>query len=129
MVNIKHIVAATFITTSITGCASIFSGGSDNVSINSLEKGTTLSINGAPRGLDNTAADLKRGKPYTITASKEGCKDVTIQTQESFDGRSLLGIFIDFGIFTIPIDMISGGAWKISPSSYTVTPICDKKAP
>lgn len=106
-----------------TGCASIISGNSDTLTVNSLEKGTRISVDGVLRGTDNATCEVKRGKPHTILVEKDGFQSVTIQTGESFDPLCLLGIFIDWGIFTIPIDLVSGGAWKTNPSMYTVTPM------
>jgi|AntRauTorckE6833_2_1112554.scaffolds.fasta_scaffold21476_2 uncharacterized protein YceK len=121
----KKLVAAAILPVLMTGCASIIKGNSDEVTINSLEQGTTLYVNGAARGKDSAFVTLDKGKKHTITAKKDGCSPVTAQTGESFDPTTLLGIFIDWGIFTIPTDLISGAAWKIQPTSYTVTPICD----
>jgi hypothetical protein len=61
-----------------------------------------------------------------LRAEKEGCESTTSTTTESFDPTSLLGIFIDFGLISIPVDMISGAAWKIEPTTYTLTPVCSK---
>ena len=110
----------------LTGCASVIKGSNETISVNSVEKGTTIYVDGAARGLDTASVSLKKGKTYNIRAEKEGCEAASATTGESFDPISLLGILIDFGIFTIPIDMISGAAWKIEPTTYTVTPICKK---
>jgi len=109
-----------------TACASIVHGTNDQVSVNSLEKGTTISIDGAPRGQDTAMAELKRGKTHFIRAEKPGCQEMSIETSRRFDPASLLGVFIDFGIITIPLDFIMGGAMKTEPTTYTVTPICKK---
>lgn len=124
--QIKTTLMAVAVLASLTGCASIIKGSHDTVTINSLEKGTTLYIDGAPRGLDIAQAQVKRGKTAEIRAVKEGCQDVSVSTTDSFDAVTLLGILIDYGIISIPTDLISGNAWKVSPTSYTVTPICQK---
>jgi hypothetical protein len=112
----------------LTGCASVIKGSNETISVNSVEKGTTIYVDGAARGLDTASVSLKKGKTYNIRAEKEGCEAVSTTTGESFDPTSLLGILIDFGIFTIPMDLISGAAWKIEPTTYTVTPICKKSS-
>jgi hypothetical protein len=84
-------------------------------------------VDGTPRGRDNAIAQLKRGDAHTIMASKEGCRDVTMETTDSFDPASLLGIFLDYGIISIPIDLISGAAWKTDQSVVTLSPICPPK--
>jgi len=110
----------------LTGCASVIKGSSDTVTVNSLEKGTTIYVNGAARGVDTASVSVKKGKPHTLRVEKEGCQPVTGETTESFDPTSLLGILIDFGLISIPIDLMSGAAWKVEPTTYTLTPICGK---
>lgn len=110
----------------LTGCASVIKGSNETINVNSVEKGTTIYVDGTARGLDTTTVSLKKGKTYSIRAEKEGCDAVSTTTGETFDPTSLLGILLDFGIFSIPIDLISGAAWKIEPTTYTVTPICKK---
>ncbi|WP_190274820.1 PEGA domain-containing protein [Leptothrix cholodnii] len=109
------------------GCSSIIKGTSETISVNSIEKGTTIYVDGAARGLDSASVSVKKGKPHSIRAEKDGCQAVTADTTETFDPTSLLGILLDFGIFSIPIDLMSGAAWKVEPTTYTVTPICQKQ--
>jgi hypothetical protein len=111
----------------LSGCSSIIKGTNDTITINSIERGTTLYVDGAACGLDTASVSLKKGKTYSLRAEKEGCESTTSTTTESFDPTSLLGILIDFGLISIPVDMISGAAWKIEPTTYTLTPVCSKK--
>ncbi len=108
----------------ITGCASTIKGTQDTITVNSLEKDTLIYIDGVKRGYDDAIAQVKRGETHTIKVTKAGCEDLVIHTGESFDPTTLLGILIDFGVITIPIDLISGAAWKTEPTIYTVTPVC-----
>jgi hypothetical protein len=110
----------------MSGCATIFKGTTETITVTSLEKDTVISVDGARRGMDSATVSVKKGKPYAIKAEKEGCDLVTANTTETFDPVSLLGILLDFGIFTIPIDLISGAAWKVEPTTYTLTPVCKK---
>src|SRR5689334_18520420 len=111
-----------------SGCSSIIKGNSDTITVNSLEHGTMLYVDGAPRGVDNAVVSVKKGKPHAIRAEKEGCLAVNTETTEAFDATSLLGVFLDFGIISIPTDLISGAAWKVDQTTYTVTPICETHA-
>jgi hypothetical protein len=61
----------------------------------------------------------------TVKVGKKGCKDTVSPVSNTFDATSLLGILIDFGLISIPVDLISGAAWKFNPKMYTVTPICE----
>jgi hypothetical protein len=108
----------------LSGCASIFSGNSDEIAINSLENGSVIYVDGRARGKDTAHVQVDRGKEHTIVAKKEGCLDATAETGWSFDPRSLLGVFIDFGIVSIPVDFAIGGAMATDPTTYTVSPVC-----
>jgi hypothetical protein len=110
-----------------SGCAGILHGTSDTVSVNSMEEDTVIYVDGTPRGKDTAIAQLERGDDHTIRVSKQGCGDVTMETTDSFDTASLLGIFLDWGIISIPIDLVSGAAWKTDQSVVTLTPICPPK--
>jgi hypothetical protein len=110
-----------------SGCAGILHGTSDTVSVNSMEEDTVIYVDGTPRGKDTAIAQLERGDDHTIRVSKQGCRDVMMETTDSFDTASLLGIFLDWGIISIPIDLVSGAAWKTDQSVVTLTPICPPK--
>jgi hypothetical protein len=109
----------------VSGCSTIIHGTTDTVTFNSTEEGTVLYLNGIPRGKDAATLQLVRGEDYVVRASKKGCKDTVSPVSNTFDATSLLGILIDFGLISIPVDLISGAAWKFNPKMYTVTPICE----
>jgi hypothetical protein len=111
----------------LSGCASIFSGNSDEISVNSLEDDSIIYVNGTPRGKDSVLVQVDRGQKHSIVAKKEGCQDSMAETGRSFDARSLLGVFIDFGIISIPVDFAIGGAMATDPTAYTVTPACPER--
>ena len=113
----------------LSSCASIISGGHDTLTVTSAEKGTSIYVDGVLRGTDSIQAEVKRGHRHTLRAEKEGFNTVTIETSESWDPTSLLGILIDFGIVTIPLDFLMGGCWKTEPTLYTVTPTHQGSAP
>ncbi len=110
-----------------SGCSSIIHGGHDTVTINSLEKGATIYVDNIPRGADIVQVDLERGESHIVRATKPGCTDTITPVTDKFDTTTLLGIFLDLGIISLPVDFISGSAWKITPKTYTVTPICKAK--
>lgn len=124
----KKIIVLFVIVTSTIGCATIVKGSHDTISVSSLEQDTALYVDDRPIGKDTAQVVVKKGNPHFIKASKEGCTTSVIETGESYDAVSLFGILFDFGIFSIPIDLITGSAWKTSPLAYTATPICKSVA-
>ena len=110
----------------LSGCASMFNGTSQQVSIRSNVEGTELYVNDAYVGKDNGVVVFNKKKNYVITAKKEGCVQSSLPASKSFDATTLLGILIDFGIFTIlVVDGLATGAWQsFDQTSYVVDPNC-----
>ncbi len=108
----------------LTGCASAIHGTSDQIHINSMQKGTTIYVDNVPRGIDNVLVEVSRKKKHQIRVEKEGCKDLVQTTGRKLDLTTFFGVLIDFGIVTIPADFLIGGALETSPKTYTLTPIC-----
>lgn len=108
----------------LASCASIIKGTEQQINIVS-EKGVEIYVDGVKTGTETAIARVKKGNTHSITVKKEGCESLTVETGESFDPTSLLGILIDFGIISIPVDLASGAAWKVEPTLYNVKPICN----
>jgi hypothetical protein len=64
---------------------------------------------------------LPRGKEATITASKAGCDDRSIQTEKRIVGATWLNIFFWPGFI---VDVATGAIQKADPTTYTVSPQC-----
>ncbi|WNC73101.1 hypothetical protein RGQ13_03700 [Thalassotalea psychrophila] len=121
----KKLVCALTASLFLSGCAGIINGTSDNITITSVEPGTRIYVDGVKRGIDDALVQIDRGETHTIKVVKKGCEPVIIETGDKFDATSLLGILLDWGVISIPVDLISGAAWKAYPTIYTVSPICE----
>ena len=108
----------------LSGCASIIKGSEEQITVVS-DKDVVIYVDGVKYGTESAIAKIKKGKTHTVTVKKEGCEAVSIETGEKFDMTSLLGILIDFGIISIPIDLMTGAAWKVEPTMYNVRPVCN----
>jgi hypothetical protein len=119
-------VAISIISMSLQGCASMFHGTTQQVAIRSNVSGTELYANEAYVGKDNGVTTFHKNQNYTITARKAGCDATTFPVSKSFDAITLLGIFIDLGIFSVLlIDGAATGAWQqFDQTSYVVDPHC-----
>jgi len=108
-----------------TGCAGIINGRHDTITVHSIDDGVSIYVDGVKLGYNEVITKVKKGDTHIIKVTKKGCKTRMIQTGRDFDFTTLLGILIDWGIISIPIDLISGAAWKTSPTIYTLNPICE----
>lgn len=118
-------VISIILVVSIAGCATMFHGSSQMISIRSNFDDTKLYVNEAYIGRGSGVTVFKKNKNYTIRASREGCSDVIALPTKSFDATTLLGILIDWGIISVLIiDGIGTGAWQqFDQTSYVLDPM------
>lgn len=123
---ITTILAASIFSSSLSGCATMFHGSTQQVAIRSNEPGTELFVNEAYVGKDSGVTTFNKNENYVITARKKGCTDTTVPVSKSFDGITLLGVLIDLGIVSILIvDGAATGAWQqFDQTSYVIDPRC-----
>lgn len=131
--NLKPIssaLVACMLASSLSGCASMFHGSSQQIAIRSNVPDTELFVNEAYIGKGNGVTTFKKNKNYMITARKAGCTDTSVPASKSFDATTLLGILIDWGIISILlIDGAATGAWKqFDQESYVIDPRCPTTA-
>jgi hypothetical protein len=126
---LSRLVLAAFISQTL-GCASILSGTSDGIHVNSADRDAKLYLNDQEIGVGSAATTVKRDQTYTIQAKKQGCETSTVQTGYKFDPVAWAGLLVDLGIISIlVVDMgMTGAAWKTDPLDYTVTPTCPAKS-
>ena len=110
-----------------SGCSTIIHGSHDQVKIYSKEAGSSLYVNNKEVGKDSVEVPLRRGKISELRASKPGCEDAKANSDVFFDATTLLGIFIDLGIFTVTTDIATGNAYRVDPLEYELNPQCPAK--
>jgi hypothetical protein len=113
----------------LTGCAAMFHGTTQQISIRSNVPDTDLYVNEAYVGKGSGVIALNKNGTYVITAKKEGCTTSQYPISKSFDGITLLGVFIDLGLVSIlVVDGAATGAWKqFDQTSFVLDPVCSKK--
>lgn len=109
---------------SLTGCATMFHGATQMVSIRSNVSDAKLYVNEAYIGTGSGVTTFRKNKNYRIVARKEGWTDGVAIPTKSFDATTLLGIFIDWGIISIfVVDGIATGAWtQFDQTSFVIDP-------
>ena len=127
----KLIIILVF-STFLSGCAAMFNGTTEQVTIRSHDPKAKIFVNGAYKGKGDVVTTFKKKKDYTIMVkgSSEKCESVTIPASKSFDATTLLGIFIDFGIVSIlVVDGAGTGAWqKFDQTNYVIDAKCPEVA-
>jgi len=117
------------LTITTAGCATMFHGATQMISVRSNVEDAKLYVNEAYIGKGSGVTTFYKNKKYVIVARKEGCSDGTAIPTKSFDAVTLLGILLDWGIISILIvDGACTGAWtQFDQTSYVVDPQCPGK--
>lgn len=124
----KRLLGSGMICLSLTlsGCAAMFHGTTEQVSINSSDPATELYVNGAYVGQGHAITTFQKRNDYVISARKEGCSEYFHPASKSFDAITLLGVLIDWGLISVLlVDGAATGAWQqFDQTSYIINPNC-----
>ena len=101
-----------------TSCATIFTGTSQTVQIESVPSGAKVQVDGLDRGPTPIALKLKKGNDgQTVTLKATGYETKNFQPQTSFNSVSILNLT---NILAWGIDAASGALWKYDPKFYSI---------
>lgn len=111
----QKIVSATVMTAiifTLYSCATLLSGSSQEISVNTEPQGAKVSVNGKALGvLTPATVTVKRGKQAVYTFQKQGYEIGTVMENGSFNfvvfGNILLG-----GIIGLAVDASTGAIWQ-----------------
>ena len=118
----RKIIAVSIISTLfLGGCATMFSDKNDKIIVNSKDPEAKILLNGNEIGKGSATYTLPRDRTAMITASKKGCSDNSIQTEQSFNKISLINLLFWPGFI---VDAATGAINKADPKEYTVNPRC-----
>lgn len=113
---LKSIVTISFASALLllTGCASVFKGTDQVLTITSDPDGATVRIDGKPVGVTPLSTKVKKNSADSIMIEKDGFRTETMPLEKKFDGVTLLSIFWDLGT----TDFVTGAAYEYQPSTY-----------
>lgn len=112
----------------LSGCATLFSGSTQDVSINSEPTNADIIVDGNKRGKTPATIEINRpekGDPPEIILRKEGYPERKLTPTKNFNNVTLLNVLNPFNYVGVPvlgfgIDWFSGALWKYRPKTYTV---------
>ncbi len=112
----KHLL--TILACSVTlSCATVISGTSQAITIDSDIKGATVNFEGQNVGVTPFAGKVKRQRDAVVMVSKDGYATQTVVLTSAFNPVTVLSIFWDFST----TDLLTGACWEYAPSSYYVS--------
>ncbi len=121
MKNLKLVVTAAAFSCMIalSGCASIISGSSQNVSFKSEPPGATLAVDGRDMGKTPVTINLKRKKDQHFTIALDGYNTQEFSLNTGFNPW-FLGNIVTGGLLGSTTDSVSGAINEYSPDYYNI---------
>lgn len=116
--SIKCILLVLFSIT-LTSCASLFTGTSDNITINSEPEGATILVEGIDYGSTPATISVKRPglSDKQITLQLDGYEDRVFTLQKEFNVVSIINLG---NILAWGIDIGTGAVMKYNPRNYNM---------
>jgi len=112
-------VAAVSATLLLSSCATIFTGTTQTVQINSNPPAAAIEVDGVKTGVTPMAVPLKKGfTGQTISLKLDGYETKTFQPQTTFNPVAILNVI---GVFGFAIDAATGAIMKYDPKVYEFT--------
>jgi hypothetical protein len=109
----------------LTGCASMFSGSQQDLTIKTHNQ-AEIFINDRFVGTGYVSRPVARDQAHKVQVVLGKCQQ-TFTTQAKFNKLTLLGLFLDAGLFSIPTDFMTGAAWRVYPDKIKMQPSCNEK--
>lgn len=114
------IILIVALSTVVTGCATIASGTTQEVTFQSTPAGALVKVNGKPIGETPITVQLDKKADQTLTFEKDGYKTFSTAMTTTTDGWFWGNIIIG-GLLGSTTDMASGAINEYAPSQYIVT--------
>ncbi len=104
----------------VSGCASIMTGTTQQLTFNSNPDGATVTVGGRVIGKTPVTTSLKKSSGQPLSFSKEGYKPLSMSLESRINGWFWGNIVIG-GLVGSTTDGLSGAVNEYSPSQYMVT--------
>jgi len=98
-----------------SGCCSIISGNKQKIPISSNPPGAKVTADNGTSIVTPGTLTLSTKIPHTLVAEYPGHEKQQQKLVKKLNNWIFLNILIDFGIISIPIDLISGAANELKP--------------
>jgi len=117
--RISMCIAVLLISLCLSSCATIISGTTQTIVVNSSVPGATVSINGQRIGTAPMTASIKRGNNTIMVVEKDGYHSQSYVLPTSMNMIFLVNILTG-GTFGTTTDLASGAIYEYTPNTYYV---------
>ena len=118
MLNKLLTVAVTLVALATGGCATMFTGSTQQLTVSSQPPGARVMVNGAYSGVTPVALLLKTDHDYVLSLQREGFRDTTGTVFREFNPVAVLNLF---SLVCWAIDVATGAIWRLTPTAVYVS--------
>lgn len=117
----KHIVVVAMMLSglSLSGCATVLNGTSQDVAFNSMPDGALVELHTGQNCITPCTFSMKRGDDASVTITKPGFQPVTIYIQSRLAGSTFGNIILGGGIGAV-VDGSNGASNRLYPNPVYV---------
>jgi len=119
MFKCLKLIAVVAVVIFLSGCATIMTGTTQKVPVNSNPSGAVAKVDGSMAAVTPTIFNLERKTDHTIEISKEGYSVATVILRHTLSGATAGNILIG-GIVGLAVDGCSGAMYKLVPERVDV---------
>lgn len=101
---------------SLTGCASIVKGTTQEIPVSSEPTGARVSVDGNPSGTTPTKVTLSRKQNHMVTLEKDGYQPENIAITKSIGG-AVVGNLLAGGLIGWGVDAMTGAQYNLHPET------------
>ena len=112
----KYPITVLLLAIALAGCATVISGTSQAITIDSNVQGATVSFEGNVVGSTPFTGKVPRKREAIAMVSKEGYTSQPISLTSTYNPVAILSIFWDYST----TDCLTGACWEYAPASYYV---------
>jgi hypothetical protein len=112
------LIVASAVMVAGSGCATMFTGTSQQVTVSSQPSGARVFVNGNYYGVTPVALMLKTRRDYNIILQRDGFQDTTASVARRFNPVALLNVF---SLLCWVVDGFSGALWRLDRGGIYVT--------
>jgi PEGA domain-containing protein len=103
--------------TATGGCATMFTGSVQQMTVSSQPPGARVFIDGAYTGVTPMTLMLKTERDHTVTLQHEGYRDTVSPVIREFNPVAVLNLF---GLVCWVVDIATGAIWRFPPNAIYV---------
>jgi hypothetical protein len=103
----------------VSGCAAIFKGANEDVTVESSPSGAEVKVNGQPKGTTPVTLSLESKETYDFTISKKGYEDRHISIGHNL-GAGWVVLDVLLGLIPVVVDAVTGAWYKLDQNSISI---------